>query len=61
MWLPPNLADLQYHSQSKRAMMIAACLHLLLALLQISQECKMSRARMSKLRKQCTSIKMPAN
>ena len=58
---PPNQAELRYQSQSKRLTMIAACLHLLLALPQISQECKMSRLLMRKLIEKCTSIKIPAN
>ena len=59
-WFPPNLAELLYQSQSKRPTMIAACLHLLLALPLISQECKICRARMSKLRIPVKTIKMPA-
>ena len=58
---PPNLSELQYQSQSKRQTMIAACLHLLLALLLISQECKMCRLLMCKLIEKWTSIKIPAN
>ena len=58
---PPNLSELQYQSQSKRPTMIVACLHLLLALHLISQECKMSRLLMRKVIERCTSIKMPAN
>ena len=41
--------------------MIAACLHLLLALPLISQECKMSLLLTCKLIEKCTSIKMPKN
>ena len=58
---PPNLSELQNQSQSKRQTMIAACLHLLLALLLISQECKICRVLMSKLRIPVKTIKMIAN
>ena len=58
---PSNLSELQYQSQSKRPTMIAACIHLLLALPLITQECKMSRLLMCKLIEKCTSIKMPKN
>ena len=58
---PQNLSELQYQSQSKRQTMIAACLHLLLVLLLISQECKICRARMRKLRIPVKTIKIPAN
>ena len=58
---PPNLSELQYQSQSKRPTMIAACLHLLLVLPLISQECKICRVLMSKLRIPVKTIKIPAN
>ena len=60
-WFPENLSELQYQSQSNRPTMIAACLHLLLALLLISQECKICRVLMSKLRIPVKTIKMIAN
>ena len=60
-WIPSNLAKLQYHSQSNRPTMIEVCLHLLLALPQISQKCKISRARMSKLRIRVKTIMMTVN
>ena len=58
---PPNQSELLYQSQSKLPTMIAACLHLLLVLLLISQECKLCLVRMSKLRIPVKTIKMPAN
>ena len=60
-WFPPNLAEHLDQSKSKRPTMIAACLHLLLVQLLISQECKICRVLMSKLRIQVKTIKITAN